>query len=431
MGAEEKDTLLQEKIKRLVQNPPQHKFSQEKRRELIARLYEIDEEKKKIVDFIPFRKPAAIFAAALSIALIIFGYTRLFSPLFPMVFAAKGAVEIYDSGKASWAALDGRAKIRLGINDIVKTSKKGEVDVLVGGVYHLRMKGDSEMKLTRTRARVLAGDIEYNLSRGRVFAYYVPEKRKAFRIKTPEALLSVRGTDFMVEAKNALRRTWVGVLDGAVQVKSDTKESSVLVEAGNKTTVVRGKAPARPTRLLENELLELEELYRIGEKEQVAILISTGKTRVRELLSLTPLYISSDKKSALPKEITRIAALFNKAIEEGSREKHIDTIREFENLIKTYPNPKYDVQFLLFIGAYYDYLGEYDKAIGVFRRVIDEYPKSRLASLAQCAIGIIYEEELGRPEKARLAYTKVIANYPESPELDEATLGLNRLAATR
>ena len=49
MGAKENNTSVQEKIKRLVENPPQYKFPQEKRRELIARLYEIDEEKKRIL----------------------------------------------------------------------------------------------------------------------------------------------------------------------------------------------------------------------------------------------------------------------------------------------------------------------------------------------------------------------------------------------
>jgi TolA-binding protein len=435
MNEREKNNLIQENMKRLVESPPQHRFSEVRKKELVGRLYAIDEDKKKAIDFIPFKWPETIYAGAITAAIIVIGYIHFLTPLHPVVFRAKGNVQVYDSQSRSWKDLTEGARARLGKNDLVKTAENGMVDLAVKGVYHLRLEENSMIKLAQTRGRALAGDIQYDLSRGKVFAYYVPQKRysiageendlrKAFRIKTPEALLSVKGTGFMVEAKKALRRTWVGVLDGAVEVEST---EAVIVEAGTKTVVQKGKAPAEPARLLKNELLQLEELYRIGEKEQVAVLISTGKTRVRELLSFTPLYISSDKESALSQELARIAALFNMAVEEGGKDEHLRTIKEFEDFITAYPNPKYDVQFLLFIGAYYEYLGEHHKAIGTFRRIISDYPKSKLASLAQCAIGIIYEEGLDSPEDARLAYSQVIANYPESPELHEATLGLNRL----
>ncbi|MCX6113240.1 MAG: hypothetical protein NTY22_08195, partial [Proteobacteria bacterium] len=38
---------------------------------------------------------------------------------------------------------------------------------------------------------------------------------------------------------------------------------------------------------------------------------------------------------------------------------HLDAIYSLERLLKKYPNPKYDVQFGLFIAAYYYYLDEW------------------------------------------------------------------------
>ena len=39
-----------------------------------------------------------------------------------------------------------------------------------------------------------------------------------------------------------------------------------------------------------------------------------------------------------------------------------------------------------------------------------------------------YEEKLHDNEKARLAYQKVISNYPHNPEREEASQGLERLS---
>ncbi|MFA4843122.1 MAG: tetratricopeptide repeat protein, partial [Candidatus Omnitrophota bacterium] len=160
---------------------------------------------------------------------------------------------------------------------------------------------------------------------------------------------------------------------------------------------------------------------------QVALLISTGPTRTRELLSATPLYISSKRSSILAEKFEPVANEINRAIRERSRERHIDGIRKLEEIVNKYPNPAYDVQFLLFIGAYYKYLGEYEMAIATFERVVNDYPNSSLASIAQCAIGIIYEEKLKDLERAKTAYQKVLSNYPQSPEVEEASAGLSRI----
>ena len=423
-----KDTVLEEKIKKLLENPPQHKFRAQKRSELIARLYKIEDEKKTIVNFIPLPMARSAALALAVCALFIFGYKYLFSPLYPVVLGMKGDVQIYRMGESRWITASSK-KVKLYKDDFIRTAKRGEADVIIPGLYHLRMKPGSELIFKSTRSRISSKKIEFVLSEGKVFANYRKEGKngKPFSVMTPEAALSVTGTDFMVETNMAAERTWVGVLDGAVEVSGLGESASVLVEAGEKTTVNNRRKPAKPSRLLEDELRQMEELYLIGEKPQVALLISTGKARSRELLSLTPLYIASEGKGTLPDEIRRIADTFNRAIESRSKEKHIETIKEFENLVDLYPNDRYDVQFLLFIGAYYEYLDEHLRAIEIFEKIIRKYPESNLLSLAQSAIGIIYEEKLQLPEKARLAYSKIITDFPNSPEAYEAESGLARL----
>ena len=239
----------------------------------------------------------------------------------------------------------------------------------------------------------------------------------------------------MLEAMPAFEKTWVGVLEGVVKVQSlklpaglSPEKAAVYVKSRFKTEVFKGETPKRPKMMIEDEWLSLEELYSIGKKPQVALLISAGSTRTRELLSMAPLYISDKKPSVLPDKLKEIAEVCNQAVKESSPDKHAEAIKQFEKLLKDYPNPQYEGQFLLFIATYYEYLYQHEKAIETFQKVISKYPKSPLASIAQCAIGIIYEERLENKPKAEEAYRKVLSLYPASPEAEEAEAGLKRLS---
>lgn len=430
------DPEIQDKIKKLLENPPEYRVSDSKRTEFIARLYKIREEKKSVEKQFSYKDFPRFATVAVTLIAAIFSYTYLFSPMYPVVSNMKGTVKIFRSSKNEWVFAQAD-EVKLYKNDILKTFGDGEADVLVKNVYHIRLKNNSEIKLACASSRLLSGNIKYELAKGRVFAHYNKKHPadKEFNVETEQAEASALGTDFMVESKPLFNSTWVGVLDGVVKVMGKEEIgipasaiNTVLVKPGEKTVVRQGSSPTKPQRLMEDELLELEELYNIGVRPQVAILISTGETRTRELLSVTPLYISSASSGAVPDRIQRIAATISKAIKEGSKEKHAESIKELEELVKKYPNPKYDVQFFLFIGAYYEYLNEHNKAIEAFNKVLANYPQSSLASIARCAIGIIYEEKLDDAVKAKEAYHKVLNSYPNSPEAEEATAGLSRLS---
>jgi TolA-binding protein len=59
--------------------------------------------------------------------------------------------------------------------------------------------------------------------------------------------------------------------------------------------------------------------------------------------------------------------------------------------------------------------GNFADAVSGFRRVVDQYPKSLLASRAQYAIGWIYENQLIAPDSAIANYKILISTYPTSP----------------
>ena len=431
------ESKIENTIKRLLQSVPQPKLPDEDRNKFISWLYNVSDERKSVSDFVVLRNTRkAVLSGAAVIALVLC-FNLLILPQATLVTNIKGTVKMCRAGTNVWFFVE-KDKIAIRKNDILKTFSDGQVDIISARSYQVRLSNDSEIKMVCAGSRISKSPISYDLAKGKVYAYYNKDQRlkKEFNIWTQGAQISVLGTDFMVTSMPALNRTWIGVLDGVVKVTglaeeglARTKDNTVLVQPGEKTIVMLGKAPSRPARLMENELLELEELYRIGTKPQVALLISTGKTRVRELLSLTLLYISSESSGVFPEKIEKAEKNFRKIVKTGPKEKWLENISEFEDIVNKYPNPKYDVQFLLFIGAYYEYAGEHEKTIELFKRVIEDYPRSNLASIAECAIGILYEEKLNDLENAKAAYGKVISNYPRSAEVDEALSGLRRISA--
>ena len=297
-------------------------------------------------------------------------------------------------------------------------------------ICSMKLKSNTEMKIDRLGSRMLGGDILYTVTKGKALIFHDQKvlKNSEFKIETPETVNTAIGTDFMVNVLPEMNKTWVGVLDGSVMVKSlGHPLEGVMVNSGQKTEVSGRNLPLVPQALADEEWAQMQELYQIGVKPQVALLISTGEDRVRELLRPCSIYISDRKNSQIPDILRETVVIFNQAIKEKNKAKHLEAISKFEEILESFPNKKYDVQFLLFIGAYYNYLGEYQEAIDTFENAVLRYPDSHLASLAQCATGVIYEEGLLDKKKALESYRKVLLKYPNSPEASFARSGIDHL----
>jgi len=68
----------------------------------------------------------------------------------------------------------------------------------------------------------------------------------------------------------------------------------------------------------------------------------------------------------------------------------------------------------------------YVKALGGYKKVLDEYPDSELAPKAAYAIAYIYDVNMGDAQKAREAYEHVVNRYPESQQAEYARQALTR-----
>ena len=364
--------------------------------------------------FVP-KVPVLVKVAAsliLVIAVLFGGYDYYIYSHLPVIETVSGEAQIYRQKTQEW--IIARPNIRLRENDRIKTAHGTVVNIASRGKYAARIKEASDIVIAKLDVRRPHHFTEFDVSSGKLMV----NTRKAFKgsdmlIATPACKAEVVGTAFAVEVNKVSGGvTWLGVLEGKVKVTSQGKD--VYVNAGQKTQIRPGLLPDIPSLLSDNEWTIIQELYQLGEKPQVVLLVSMRANRVRELLKPAPLYVLDTTPRTVPKELEAIIYVINKAIEEGNIETHKFAIERLEWLIQARPNPKYNPQFLMFIGSYYYYIGNYKKAADTFDRVVSEYPDYALSSLAQRAIAEIYRNSLKDKAKAEAAVKELSRKYPNS-----------------
>lgn len=121
----------------------------------------------------------------------------------------------------------------------ISTGAEGASSLVLGRLGTARMGADSEVKVpaqkeTGHSLELLKGKLFMNISGGEL-------KERAgseFKLKTPAALLAVKGTRFFAISANAA--DVIGVHEGSVEVMEPTSGKSVMVEAGNAVSVSPG-----------------------------------------------------------------------------------------------------------------------------------------------------------------------------------------------
>jgi hypothetical protein len=137
--------------------------------------------------------------------------------------------------------------------DVIETGDKSSVIVQVGDELFVRFEANTKVVVTSIT------DIakrEINLEKGKVLSSVAKLKKGSeYSVKTPTAVASVRGTEFLTDFDNG--KTIVAVGKGSVSVvKTETKEEK-LVDLGN-SVVVTDKVEMRGINKVET--LELKKL---------------------------------------------------------------------------------------------------------------------------------------------------------------------------
>ncbi|MFH0732651.1 MAG: tetratricopeptide repeat protein [Candidatus Omnitrophota bacterium] len=369
--------------------------------------------------FIPRAPVLARVAALLLLAVTVVGsynyyiYTRL-----PLIQNVVGQAKICQAPSNKWIAA--KPNIRLRESDRILTAQDSEINILSQNKYAARIKSSSDIVIAKLDLRAADHFTEFSVAKGKLMV----NTRKHFKgskmmLSTPSCKASVVGTAFAIDVSEAVdKATWLGVLEGTVKIHANGAD--IYVNAGQKSKVLSGSAPDAATLLSDAEWDIMQELYQLGEKPQVVLLVSLKVSRVKELLKPAPLYISDAAPRVIPRDLETITHLITKAIENNDTETHNLAIRRLERLVEGHSNSIYNPQFLMFIGSYYYYMGNYKKAIATFERVVKEYPEYALSSLAQRAIAEIYNTDLKDQAQAVFAFEKLLREYPDSVDAQGA-----------
>ena len=89
--------------------------------------------------------------------------------------------------------------------------------------------------------------LEVLLGKIRVLIEKLSPQEPEYKFKTPKCAMSVRGTDFITDTTT--ERTDILVFEGAVELSDLERRKTVIVKAGESSTVAAGGLPSEPQKL--------------------------------------------------------------------------------------------------------------------------------------------------------------------------------------
>lgn len=123
-------------------------------------------------------------------------------------------------------------------------------------------------------------------------------------------------------------------------------------------------------------------------------------------------------------------ALFSE--DEGfiEKAKAIELVDLYVNYTDNYPEDSMAVEYLFKGAEFCLNLGEGQRAIILYDRVIQEYPDFRKVPECFFLKGYVYENYLGDLENARAIYSEFIRKYPDNEFADDAAISIQNLGKT-
>jgi ferric-dicitrate binding protein FerR (iron transport regulator) len=146
-----------------------------------------------------------------------------------------GAVEIQSAGGGAARPITGDTPPVLGPGDTLRTGNDGHADVLLSEGGILSLDSGSALVLSEAGAAAL------------VYGEILCRVRRKFQVRTPEAVTSVRGTQFVLREIPG-KPASVVVIDGTVAFSDIKGTKTVLVGAGQQSYLLPDGTPAEPSK---------------------------------------------------------------------------------------------------------------------------------------------------------------------------------------
>ena len=195
------------------------------------------------------------------------------------------------------------------VSDIIITGKKSVTDLLFGKSGVIRINENSRVTITAVADKT-NNDTVMDMENGKVFLTLTKLKGTGFKVKTPTAVASVRGTSFTVLSDK--KGAKLSVVKGTVAVNpvkegKIIEDKSVDVEAGKKTDyidkkvvekIIMGKMEIPVMNMTPAEKIEIQAVVKDIKIEEIPDLTLEVKDEIKKETGLeTTTEINQDDKA--------------------------------------------------------------------------------------------------------------------------------------
>lgn len=188
-------------------------------------------------------------------------FSVLFAKPTVTIDSLSGITEIQRAGTINWENLTKETK--LFNNDMVRISEKGIVVLQwPGGTQtYVHKKTQILINLVKSKSEksILSNaTVMFGTALFIVKKILPKDDSEEMRIYTPTAVLSIRGTSFLVDVDSIRKSTTVKMLNGIISVKNVAKNISIVLGTPYQTIIQQNNYPSAPIAVLQEDLDSLK-----------------------------------------------------------------------------------------------------------------------------------------------------------------------------
>jgi hypothetical protein len=150
--------------------------------------------------------------------------------------------------------------------DVIRTGAKSLCEIILPDGSVTKILENSTLELSHLKSSTTDSGIELFARVGKFFFSIKKMMSTSFKIKSPVAVMAVRGTEFLVVSQSG--KTEVLVKSGKIDFSDLNQVNIVRINAGQKSALRAGMAPELPVPLTEEDLKILDEISASPEKSK-------------------------------------------------------------------------------------------------------------------------------------------------------------------
>lgn len=338
-------------------------------------------------------------------------------------FYAKGQVEWFDEKSKDWDDLDSHKQFK--DNSQIRVADNSHSNFSVKDIYGIQLRENSEILIddiirtdedTRTQMQLKSGSLIVKL--GDEF------KGKEFILEIADLTIVAKGTAYLAQILES-GQILIELVSGDLFIQTPD-ESFTLAE--NEYFALQEDGVINIEAL---DIVRIEQIYK--ELSAIPPYIDLSVTRINYLEVELALTKTEDRAKEffypfsikLLKNDRRLLAPFidriSKNLTDNTPYATVEPLLSI--LLSDYRDEEFTAPIALFLASYCLHNRDYENTLKILTSVV-HLNNQEWSSLAQCAIGIIYDDLLGRDNEAKEAFNKILQFHGSSLEVQEA---MNRL----